>query len=74
MFWIYDIRCGTFNEDLERFKENLNDPEKVLDCISRSVVAVAEILKKKYEQLRLYSLFTCILLVFDVMSLLYSLV
>lgn len=65
MFWAYDIRCGNFDEDLERFKENLNDPEKVFDCISRSVVAVSDILKKKYEKIRLYSFLSRLLIALE---------
>ncbi len=52
MFWVYHIRCESFEKDLQRFKENIGNPERVLDCLSRSVVATAEILKKKYENLK----------------------
>ncbi|RTZ67063.1 MAG: hypothetical protein DSZ30_06135, partial [Aquificaceae bacterium] len=52
MFWVYHISCEDFEKDLQRFKENIENPERVLDCLSRSVVATAEILKRKYENLR----------------------
>ncbi len=68
MFWIYHIRCEDFNRDLERFKKNLNDPERVLDCISRSVVAVAEVLKEKYTHLRYSLLFLLAALGFEVLT------
>jgi len=71
MFWIYHIRYENEpDKDLERFKKNLNDPERVLDCISRSVVAVAEVLKEKYTQLR-YSLLSLLAaLGFEVLTIL----
>jgi len=68
MFWIYHIRCEDFNRDLERFKENLNDPERVLDCISRSAVNVAEVLKEKYIHLRCSLLSLLPALLFEVLT------
>ena len=70
MFWIYHIRCEDFNRDLERFKENLNNPERVFDCISRSVVAVAGVLKEKYTHLKCSLLCLLVALGFEVLTIL----
>ncbi len=70
MFWIYHIRCEDFNRDLERFKENLNNPERVFDCISRSVVNVAGVLKEKYTHLKCSLLCLLVALGFEVLTIL----
>ena len=55
MFWIYHIKCEgeDFNQSVERFLENIENPQNVLNCIARSVVAVSEVLKRKYQYVRL---------------------
>jgi len=69
MFWIYHIRCEKEpDKDLERFKKNLNDPERVFNCISLSVVNVAEVLKKKYTHLRYSLFFLCAALILEVLT------
>jgi len=68
MFWIYHISCESFERDLHRFKENVEDPERVLNCLSRSVVAVAGILKEKYKQLQNSLLFLAFALVFEALT------
>ena len=68
MFWIYHISCESFERDLHRFKENIEDPERVLNCLSRSVVAVAGILKEKYKKLQYSLLFLAFALVFEALT------
>ncbi|RUM32197.1 MAG: hypothetical protein DSY42_01410 [Aquifex sp.] len=52
MFWAYHISCEDFQRDLERFKQNMKDLNRILDCLSRSVVSVSGILKNKYSKLQ----------------------
>jgi len=51
MFWIMDITHDkeTYIGSIERFKKNVSDENQVFNCISNSVIAVTNILKKKYE-------------------------
>ena len=50
MFWIMDITHDkeTYYGSIERFKKNVSDENQVFNCITNSVVAVSNILKKKY--------------------------
>ena len=68
MFWVYHISCEDSERDLHRFKENVEDSERVLNCLSRSVVAVAGILKEKYKKLQYSLLFLAFALVFEALT------
>ena len=59
MFWIYHIKCEgeDFNQSVERFLKNIENPQNVLNCIARSVVAVSEVLKRKYQYIQLSIVF-----------------
>ena len=50
IFWIMDITHDkeTYNGSIARFKINISDENQVFDCITNSIVAVSNILKKKY--------------------------
>ena len=74
MFWAYHISCEGFERDVLRFKENIANPERVLDCLSRSVVAVAQVLKEKYEKTRQSLLFLLPALAFEILTILLLLV
>jgi len=74
MFWAYHISCEGFECDLERFKRNISNPEKVLDCISRSTVAVANVLKEKYENLQKAFKFLAAALLFEGLTLFFLLI
>jgi hypothetical protein len=74
MFWAYHISCEGFERDVLRFKENIANPERVLDCLSRSVVAVAQVLKEKYEKTRKSLLFLLPALAFEILTILLLLV
>ena len=51
MFWIYHISCGEFKDDLLRFLKNIENHTQILNCLARSIINLANILKEKYENL-----------------------
>lgn len=68
MIWIYHISCEGFEKDTQRFIKNLGDCENILECLSRSIVAIAEILKKKYENFKWSLIFLAIAFIFEVIT------
>jgi len=63
-----------FSEDINRFVKNVQNPQNVLNCIARSVVAVSEVLKRKYENLQLSMVFLLTALLFEVLTVFFLLV
>jgi len=63
-----------FSEDVNRFVKNVQNPQNVLNCIARSVVAVSEVLKRKYENLQLSMVFLLTALLFEVLTVFFLLV
>jgi len=60
-------------EDVNRFIKNVQNPQNVLNCIARSVVAVSEVLKRKYENLQLSMVFLLTALLFEVLTVVFLL-
>jgi len=68
MFWIYHISCEGSERDLQRFKKNIKDYEMVIDCISSSIIALAEILKEKNENIKNSLYFLVVSLILEVLT------
>ena len=62
-----------FSEDFNRFVNNVQNPQYVLNCIARSVVDVSEVLKRKYENLQLSMVFLLTALLFEVLTVVFLL-
>ncbi len=70
MFWIYHISCGDFEEDLKRFKRNIENDTQILSCLARSIINLANILKEKDENLNNSLKYLQLALIFEIIFLL----
>ncbi|RTZ61237.1 MAG: hypothetical protein DSZ31_00595, partial [Gammaproteobacteria bacterium] len=52
----------------QRFKKNIKDYEMVIDCISSSIIALAEILKEKNENIKNSLYFLVVSLILEVLT------